>query len=430
VDVDHLVDGAPNPQNLPTTELASGHGTHVAGTVAGNAWYTRKHGADPARYGGDGRVFGVAPQSSIVAVKNGDTIWAGLSSFGLQWILENHAAEGIRVVNNSWGCPKGCSYNPSSATAKLFKDLYAAGVLVLFAAGNDGGGPDGAAFSGNAQSPYVLGVAAYNDANDQLADFSSRGDGRTGLADPATWTPESEPAAGVRRPDLAAPGVSIWSARTLTGGAASLVPRVSAGEATQSGNSGGVVPYATMSGTSMATPHVAGAGALLFSACPAATPLDAMRGLMVGANRTLVQKTGGGATAEPFEVGYGALDVRAALDWMRANVAACALTTATVTGSAPGGGSSTTTTDADPVAAPTSADEPPAEPAPAAAPPATAPAATAPAATAPPSAAPRRRTSTQRRCAEARRGIAKAKRAGRKPARLPRECRRAAARRR
>ncbi|MDQ3742426.1 MAG: PKD domain-containing protein, partial [Actinomycetota bacterium] len=73
-----------------------------------------------------------------------------------------------------------------------------------------------------------------------------------------------------------------------------------------------------MSGTSMATPHVVGASALMFSACPSAGPLDVMRAVMAGAVRDRVQKTGGGAVAEPFEVGYGGLDVRRSLDWLRA----------------------------------------------------------------------------------------------------------------
>jgi subtilisin family serine protease len=208
------------------------------------------------------------------------------------------------------------------ATGKLFKDLYDAGVLVIFAGGNDGGGADGKTFSGNAQSPYVLGVAAYDHRTGQLADFSSRGDGRTTLADPATWTPQSEPADGVRRPDVGAPGVGIWSARTLTGGAASGVPRVGTSDVT-GGGTNGIRPYATMGGTSMAAPHVAGAGAVLYSACPSATTLDVMRAIKAGATPAKVLKTGGGGTAQPYETGYGALDVQASLEWLRGSSAAC-----------------------------------------------------------------------------------------------------------
>jgi subtilisin family serine protease len=313
---DHLVGDGADIQGLPTTEAFSGHGTHVAGIIAGNGMYSRNDDADAEVYGGDGLVFGVAPQASLISVKNGDTIWAGLSSFGLQWVLDHAKDQGIRVVNNSWGCLGGCAYDPQAATSQLFKDLYEAGVLVVFAAGNDAGDPDGASFSGNAQSPYVLGVANYDHTTHQLSESSSRGVGTTTLADPATWTPQSEPATGVRRPDVGAPGELVWSARTLTGGAASLVPRVGTTDAL-GGGTNGIRPYAQMSGTSMATPHVVGAGAVLFSACPQSTPLDVMRAIMAGATAGKVLKTGSTTPAEPFETGYGALDVRASLDWLR-----------------------------------------------------------------------------------------------------------------
>jgi subtilisin family serine protease len=321
VTVDHLVgDGFDGDlQGAPTTELASGHGTHVAGIIAGNGFYTRDGDVDPARYGGDGYVFGVAPQSDLVAIKNGDVIWAGLSSFGLEWVLQNGKQYGIRAINNSWGCLTGCSFDPNSLVAQQTRDLYRAGYLVAFAAGNGGGGPDGAAFSGNAQSPYALGVANYDHKNHQLNSSSSRGQkaGNETLADPATWTPESEPASGRRRPDVAAPGTSIWAARTLTGGAAAGAPRVNVNDAL-GGGSGGFVPYTTMSGTSMATPHVVGAAAVLLSACSNASNLDVMRAVMAGAVRDRVLKTGSTtAVAEPFEVGYGGLDVRRSLDWLR-----------------------------------------------------------------------------------------------------------------
>lgn len=312
VTTDHLVPGFESSDALPTTEAASGHGSHVAGTIAGNGYYTRDFGADAPRYGGDGYVIGIAPNAELISVKNGDSQWAGLSSFALQWQLDNAAELGIKGSSNSWGCLGGCSFNGSSATGQLLRDLYNAGVVVTFAVGNDAGGPDGASFSGNAQSPYVLGVASYDDATDELASSSSRGSSAAPLYDAATWTPESEPVNGTRRPDVAAPGVGIWSAASLTGGTSAGLPRVSIGDVDQ--GQGPTVEYRIMGGTSMATPHVSGTAALLFSACPAAEPLDVMRAIIAGANGTKVKKTGGGATADPFEVGYGGLDVRASLD--------------------------------------------------------------------------------------------------------------------
>ena len=310
-----------------TNDFAGGHGTHVAGIIAGNGFTSRDYqpsASDIGTYGGDGRPIGVAPQASLVSVKNGELIWAGLGVMGLQWVKANAQRLGIRVVNNSWGCLGGCAYNPSSAASVVQRDLYRAGVLVTFAAGNDAGGSDGARFSGDSQSPYVLSVANYDAATHQLASSSSRGSSSAALPAAATWDPDAEPSAGYRRPDIAAPGQNIWAARSLTGGAASLVPRQSTGDVLGGENACCIRDYAVMSGTSMAAPHVAGAAANLFSACPSARVLDVMRALIAGANPTRVKKTGSTVTAQAFEVGYGGLDVRGSLTWLRTNVSGCA----------------------------------------------------------------------------------------------------------
>ena len=347
VTTEHLFGGPDAGDLLPTTEAASGHGTHVAGIVAGNGYMARDGAADGDTYGGDGIPIGVAPQANLIMTKNGDTIWAGLSQFGLEWQLENAAAHNIRVSSNSWGCVGGCTWNSVSAMGGLLKDMYDAGIVVTFAAGNDGGGSNGAAFSGYAQSPYVLGVASYDDTNKRLASSSSRGSDNS-LPAPATWTPGSEPSDGERRPDVAAPGVGIWSARTLTGGAASLAPRQNTGDVT--GGAGCCIrEYAVMDGTSMATPHVSGAAALAFSACPTAKPLDVMRAIMATAQHDVLKSTGS-ATAEPFEVGYGGLEVRAAVDWLLAR--GC-------DSSQPGGGEPTPTPTATPTPTPTETTPPP-----------------------------------------------------------------------
>jgi PKD repeat protein len=323
--IGHILGDDLEPADEPTTDLASGHGTHIAGTIAGNGFAARDAAVlagDLTTYGGDGRPIGIAPQASLVSVKNGDSQAAGLYLFALDWLLANEGRLGVRVVNNSYGCVGGCSFNPASAEAAAIRDLYKAGVVMVHAAGNDAGTDTGTRFSGAAQSPYTIGVANYDAKNLQLADSSSRGLGSAPLPAAATWTPESEPAGGLRRPDVGAPGPGIWATRNLTGGTSSLVPRQSTGDAV--GGAGCCIrEYATMSGTSMATPHVVGAVTLLASACPSGTPLDYMRAVFASANRGGVLATGGGRTALPYETGYGALDVRAALEWMRTNVRAC-----------------------------------------------------------------------------------------------------------
>jgi subtilisin family serine protease len=300
---------------LPTTDFSSGHGTHIAGTIAGNAYMSRDSAPDVARYGSDGHVFGIAPEASLVGVSNGEVVWAGLSTAALQWTLDNTQELGIKVSSNSWGCLGGCAYSPGSAVAQTVKELYKAGVVVTFATGNDGGGSDGSSFSGNAQNPYALGVANYDDSTNSLASGSSRGNGANAvLPDPATWDPANEAATasqgGFRRPDVAAPGTSIYATASLTGGVASGTPRADLADVL-GGASTGFVQYRSMSGTSMATPHVSGVAALLFDACPTAAPLDVMRAIMAGANPGLIA-----SHPNAWETGYGALDARAAIDWL------------------------------------------------------------------------------------------------------------------
>lgn len=144
---EHVV-GFETSDALPTTDVFSGHGTHVAGTIAGNGYYTRDDDEDAPRYGGDGYVIGIAPSASLVSVKSGDTQSAAFANAALQWQLDHVDEFGIKVSSNSWGCLGGCSYDPNSVTSQIQRDLYLEGVVTTFAVGNDGGGSDGAAFSG------------------------------------------------------------------------------------------------------------------------------------------------------------------------------------------------------------------------------------------------------------------------------------------
>jgi subtilisin family serine protease len=175
-----------------TTADCNGHGTHVAGTVAGTT-------------------YGVAKQASVVPVRvldcAGNGNWSGVVS-GIDWAIKNHPAGVPAVANLSLGGPANSSVD--TAVANLVKD----GVSVAVAAGNDN--RDALGYS-PARVLTAITVAA-TDSTDTRAYFSNYGS----------------------RVDLFAPGVGITSA-WLGGG------------------------VDTISGTSMATPHVAGAAALLLS---------------------------------------------------------------------------------------------------------------------------------------------------------------------
>jgi len=234
---------APNPfgtaplalEGLANTDTTSGHGTHVAGTVAGTGAAL------------NGKYRGVAPGAQLVGIGAGETLLILSALEGFDWIMQNQLAYGIRVISNSWGTTgEFAPDDPINVASRIAHD---AGLVVLFAAGNEGPGA-------NTLNPYcvaqwVICVAAGNKDGRTLADFSSRGV----AGDP------------VLHPTITAPGVDIASARATTGiviNAFFAVDLVDLGA--------DAVSYAAASGTSMATPHVAGAVALLLEANPALTP--------------------------------------------------------------------------------------------------------------------------------------------------------------
>ncbi|HET9705007.1 MAG TPA: S8 family serine peptidase [Vicinamibacterales bacterium] len=231
-----------------------GHGTHVAGIIAGNG------------YDSSGMRKAVAPKANIVALKALDGEGKGKISdiiAALDWAVANRQQYNLRIINMSLGAGVFESYStdPLTLAAKRAVD---AGIVVVASAGNRGkaanGGPQYGAISAPANAPWVLTVGASstmgtNDRRDDtIADYSSRGPTMIDFA---------------AKPDLVAPGtatVSLSDANSLF--------YLTKAEYLVSGSIGlgWFKPYVTLSGTSMAAPVVSGTVALMLEANPSLTP--------------------------------------------------------------------------------------------------------------------------------------------------------------
>lgn len=238
---------------LPAPYDDYGHGTHVAGIVAGSG------------YDSGGARRGIAPNASLIVLKVLDGEGNGHISnviAALDYAVENRSRYNIRVVNLSVAAGVYESFN-TDPLAQAAKRAVSAGVVVVTAAGNFGknaaGQPQYGGITAPGNAPWVLtvGASSHNGtvtrADDAMAGFSSRGPGYIDY---------------MAKPDLVAPGVGIES---LTHGASLLYSTHPAARlwgtldtATQ--------PYLSLSGTSMAAPVVTGTIALMLQANPALTP--------------------------------------------------------------------------------------------------------------------------------------------------------------
>lgn len=267
-------------ENVPDTDNNSGHGTHVAGIVGGT-------GADS-----NGKYEGVAPGANLVGYGSGAGLLVLDGIGGFDYALTHQSQYNIRVITNSWG--SSGDFDPNDPINIASKAAYDHGMTVLFAAGNDGPGEN--TLNPYAKAPWVISVAA-GAKDGSLADFSSRGTkgvGGTFQMDGKTWTWEDRPA-------ITAPGVDIISTRAV-GPVSSLDPTTDANMIEPA-----YLPfYTVMSGTSMATPHVAGIVALLLEAKPSLSPDDIKKVLQ----DTATNMPG----YEAWQVGAGYVNAYASLD--------------------------------------------------------------------------------------------------------------------
>ena len=273
------VDGRParcvNDAQVPCDD--DGHGTHTVGTMLGDATVISD------------TVLGMAPAAEWIGcrnMKNGVGTPASYTAC-FEFFLApypqcgNPMTDGRpelapHIINNSWGCPpsEGCDAN---ALRQIVETVRAAGLMVVASAGNNG--PSCA----TVRDPIAIydatfSVGAHNSIG-TIASFSSRG---------AVAIDSS----GRRKPDISAPGVAVRSTWVNQG-------------------------FNTIQGTSMASPHVAGAVALLWSAVPALIgEIDQTEQVLIkSATPVPLNQCGeGGTPVTPNNTyGFGRLDILAAV---------------------------------------------------------------------------------------------------------------------
>ncbi len=223
-----------------------GHGTHVAGIIAGDGG--RRNGDDPAA----GHYVGVAPRANLVAIKAADDEGRGTildAIYGLQFVVDHQADYNIRVVNLSLASTESESYKTDPLDAAV-EAAYFHGVLVVAAAGNRGKTDDAVSYS-PANDPFALTVGAVDDQgtqdrqDDTVADWSSAGVTQDGFT----------------KPEVVAPGAHIVSTLARGSQFADLCPDCIVDK-----------DYIRIGGTSMAAPVVAGVAALVYEIHPDWTP--------------------------------------------------------------------------------------------------------------------------------------------------------------
>ena len=226
-----------------------GHGTHVAGILAGNG--LNRSATDPLR----GKYIGIAPDASLISVKASDDDGAATVLdviYGLQFVVEHQADYNIRVVNLSLESSQPQSYKTDPLDAAV-EAAWLHGIVVVAAAGNRGTAPDAVGYApGN--DPFAISVGAVDDQgtkpqkDDKIPAWTSHGTTQDGLV----------------KPDVLAPGAHIVAPLAPGSMFATLCPTCITDD-----------EYIRAGGTSMAAPVVAGLVADLLAGAPR---LDARSG--------------------------------------------------------------------------------------------------------------------------------------------------------
>jgi serine protease AprX len=267
----------------------NGHGSHVAGIIAGNGLDTL------------GARAGMAPAANLVSLKVLDDHAGGYISnviAALDWVVANRTEYNIRVVNLSVGAAVSESYttDPLCLAAKRVVDT---GVVVVTAAGNLGknrltGLPQYGAITAPGNAPWVLTVGAYSHegtltrTDDTMGPYSSRGPTAVDhLAKPDVV------ATGTGIVSLSVPGSLLYTTKAT---------------ALLKGTFGSAQPYLSLTGTSMASPVVAGTVALMLQANPNLTP---------NLVKAIIQYTAQDYHYDPLTQGGGFLNTKGAVDLAR-----------------------------------------------------------------------------------------------------------------
>ena len=258
-------------------EDAYGHGTHLAGVIAGNG----------AASGGKWR--GVAPGAQLVSVKvagpDGATDVSVVIA-ALQWVVTHRAQFGIKVLNLSFGTDSVQPYAVDPLNAAVER-AWAAGITVVVSAGNRGPGT----INKPGDDPFVITVGAVDGKltadrkDDEVAPFSSSGITQDGFA----------------KPDLVAPGTTIVATRD-------------AGSTIDGLHQGAIVDgdYFKGTGTSQAGAIVSGVAALLYQANPSLRP-NTVKSILLGSTFRASQYRSGGGSG--LVDAAGALQSIGAGDW-------------------------------------------------------------------------------------------------------------------